>query len=78
MVRWDSPLYTISWEDRIGEASHADETEEKESEKAIVRNTTLDDMWLAVTTGAKKGPTAAVAQVRQSGTLVEYRTNFNT
>lgn len=48
MARWDSPLFAISWDDDLEGVSH----------------TTLDDLWLAVTQGVKKGPTAAVVTVR--------------
>lgn len=48
MARWDSPLFAISWDDDLEAASQ----------------TTLDDLWLAVTQGVKKGPTAAVVTVR--------------
>ncbi|KAJ9120128.1 hypothetical protein QFC22_003026 [Naganishia vaughanmartiniae] len=44
MARWDSPLFAISWDDDL-EGSQA---------------TILEELWLAVTTGAKKAPTAAV------------------
>lgn len=47
MARWDSPLFAISWDDDIEGASRS----------------ILDDLWLAVTQGAKKGPTAAVVTV---------------
>ncbi|KAI5453617.1 kti12, chromatin associated [Naganishia albida] len=44
MARWDSPLFAISWDDDLEGAN-----------KSI-----LDDLWVAATQGAKKGPTAAV------------------
>jgi protein KTI12 len=47
MARWDSPLFAISWDDDIEGANRS----------------ILDDLWLAVTQGAKKGPTAAVVTV---------------
>jgi protein KTI12 len=50
MARWDSPLFAISWDDDLEGAG-----------KSI-----LDDLWVAVTQGAKKGPTAAVVTVSQS------------
>jgi hypothetical protein len=62
MVRWDSPLFSIAWDDDILNESTSGEVQ-GESVAEVRRNTTLDDIWAAVTTGAKKGPTAAVAQV---------------
>lgn len=47
MARWDSPLLAISWDDDLEGTN----------------NSTLDDLWLAVTQGVKKGPTAAVVTV---------------
>lgn len=47
MARWDSPLFAISWDDDLEGAN-----------KSI-----LDDLWVAATQGAKKGPTAAVVTV---------------
>lgn len=47
MARWDSPLFAISWDDDL-----------EGTNKSI-----LDDLWVAVTQGAKKGPTAAVVTV---------------
>ncbi|KAJ9091053.1 hypothetical protein QFC19_009290 [Naganishia cerealis] len=44
MARWDSPLFAISWDDDL-----------KGSNANI-----LEDLWLGVTQGAKKAPTAAV------------------
>ncbi|GHJ84013.1 hypothetical protein NliqN6_0415 [Naganishia liquefaciens] len=44
MARWDSPLFAISWDDDLEGAGQS----------------TLDDLWLAVIQGVKKGPTAAV------------------
>lgn len=62
MVRWDSPLYSIAWDDDILNERSKDDAEEKATSE-IRRNSTLDDLWVVLTTGAKKGPTAAVAQV---------------
>jgi hypothetical protein len=62
MVRWDSPLFSIAWDDDMMNESTSGEVQ-GESLAEVRRNTTLDDIWAAVTTGAKKGPTAAVAQV---------------
>lgn len=64
MVRWDSPLYTLSWQDDISKEKSTNintNTGEMTPQKT---STTLDDLWIAVTAGVKKGPTAAVAQVR--------------
>jgi protein KTI12 len=47
MARWDSPLFAISWDDDL-----------KGSQAAI-----LNELWLSVTQGAKKAPTAAVVTV---------------
>jgi hypothetical protein len=62
MVRWDSPLFSIVWDDDLMNERTSGEAQ-GESVAELRRNTTLDDIWAAVTTGAKKGPTAAVAQV---------------
>lgn len=62
MVRWDSPLFSIAWDDDILNESTSGEVQGG-SAAEVRRNATLDDIWAAVTTGAKKGPTAAVAQV---------------
>ena len=48
MVRWDSPLVTIPWDEEPP----------------------FDAIWEIVTKGEKKGPTAAVAQVRPSSPLL--------
>ncbi|KAG7571043.1 hypothetical protein FFLO_01007 [Filobasidium floriforme] len=61
MVRWDSPLFSLAWDDDVLNESTSGEVQ-GESVAEVRRNTTLDDIWAAVTTGAKKGPTAAVAQ----------------
>lgn len=49
MARWDSPLFAISWDDDLEGANRS----------------ILDDLWLAVTQGVKKGPTAAVVTVSE-------------
>lgn len=56
MARWDSPLFAISWDDDL-----------KGSQATI-----LDELWLSVTQGAKKAPTAAVVVVRTQGMSVFY------
>ena len=58
MVRWDSPLFSIAWDDDL--LNNNPKTSDNPDEPARSRNTTLDDLWIAVTTGSKKGPTAAV------------------
>lgn len=71
MVRWDSPLYSIAWDDDIlNERTKKDGQEEAEGGDGLKRNTTLDDLWAALTTGTKKGPTAAVAQVSHTWSAI--------
>jgi protein KTI12 len=60
MVRWDSPLFSIAWDDDLMNDNLKDEDNPDEPPQQP-KNTTLDDLWMAVTTGSKKGPTAAVA-----------------
>lgn len=47
MARWDSPLFTIAWDD-------------------TKQQIPMDALWAAITTGEKKGPTAAVNTVGPS------------
>lgn len=61
MARWDSPLFAISWDDDL-----------EGTNKSI-----LDDLWVAVTQGAKKGPTAAVVTVSFHGEHVVIPSDIN-
>lgn len=65
MVRWDSPLFSIAPEDDITKPKAALQSENVGNAEQVAgeEESMLDQIWMAVTLGRQKGPTAATESV---------------